>query len=88
MLEELPVLKVTERKFEAKPENAPKEDIREAVLQLEKEGEWEVIRVPEPYRLVKPNLEEIRKYLSKKHGTTKVVANVVISPAIQLLYSG
>ena len=53
MLEELPVLKVTERKFKAEPENAPTEDIREAVLQLEKEGEWEVSRVPEPYRLVK-----------------------------------
>jgi len=52
MLEELPVLKVINRKFEADPEKAPKEDIRDAVFQLEKEGEWEVIRVPEPFRTV------------------------------------
>ena len=38
-----------ERKFKPDPANAPTEDIREAIFELEKEGEWIVQRVPEPY---------------------------------------
>ncbi len=45
----LPVVKATDRKFEADPDNAPTEDIREELFQLEKEGELEVIRVPDNY---------------------------------------
>jgi heterodisulfide reductase subunit B len=66
MLEELPVLKVIDRKFEADPAKAPTEDIRDAVFQLEKEGEWEVIRVPEPYRLVKTKFGREKKIPEQK----------------------
>jgi heterodisulfide reductase subunit B2 len=45
----LPVLKAEDRKQNIDPKNAPKEDLRDAVLQLEKEGEWIVQKVPEPY---------------------------------------
>jgi len=39
----------TNRMFRWEPEEAPQEDVREAVLELEREGEWIVQRVPEPY---------------------------------------
>lgn len=39
----------TERVFHRDSEESPEEDIREAVLALEREGEWIVQRVPEPY---------------------------------------
>ncbi len=39
----------TTKTFRPDPEEAPEEDLREAVLQLEREGEWIVQRVPEPY---------------------------------------
>lgn len=39
----------SERGFKWNPEDAPTEDYHDAVLQLEREGEWEVQRVPEPY---------------------------------------
>lgn len=57
----LPVVKAVDRKFEAKPEEAPTEDIRDAVLQLEKEGEWIVPRVPEPYMEVKTKFGRTKK---------------------------
>lgn len=63
----LPVMKAVDRKFEANPEEAPKEDIRDAVLQLEKEGEWEVIRVPEPYMEVKTKFGRIKKNSGRKN---------------------
>ncbi|MDH5598240.1 MAG: heterodisulfide reductase-related iron-sulfur binding cluster [Cyclobacteriaceae bacterium] len=57
----LPVLKASERKFQADPDKAPKEDIREELFQLEREGELEVIRVPEPYMEVKTKYGRIKK---------------------------
>ena len=39
----------TRRTFTPDPEQAQDEDLREAVLELEREGEWIVQRVPEPY---------------------------------------
>ncbi|MHB8395569.1 MAG: heterodisulfide reductase subunit B, partial [Candidatus Dormibacteria bacterium] len=48
------------RKFERDPANAPTEDLREAVFELERQGEWVVQRVPEPY------LEVETKYGRKK----------------------
>ena len=57
----LPVAKAADRKFEADPNNAPTEDIRDAIFQLEKEGEWEVIRVPEPYMEVKTKFGRTKK---------------------------
>ncbi len=39
----------TQKTFRPDPREAPEEDVREAVLQLEREGEWIVQRVPEPY---------------------------------------
>jgi heterodisulfide reductase subunit B2 len=44
---DLPVLKAADRKPTIDPENAPKEDLREELFQLEKEGELEIIRVPD-----------------------------------------
>lgn len=46
--------------FKHTPETAPTEDYHDALFQLEKEGEWEVQRVPEPY------LEVETKYGRKK----------------------
>ena len=46
---DLPVLKATERKPTIDPDNAPKADLREEIFELEKEGEWIVQRVPEPF---------------------------------------
>lgn len=43
----LPIKKASERQFEADPNNAPKVDLREELFQLEKEGELEIIRVPD-----------------------------------------
>ncbi|MDH5400491.1 MAG: heterodisulfide reductase-related iron-sulfur binding cluster [Cyclobacteriaceae bacterium] len=57
----LPVAKAADRKFEADPNNAPTEDIRDAIFQLEKEGEWEVIRVPEPYMELKTKFGRTKK---------------------------
>ena len=45
----LPVLKAEDRKYTIDPDLAPKEDLRDEIFQLEKEGEWIVQRVPEPY---------------------------------------
>ena len=45
--------KAKDRKFEHDPVFAPNEDYHDIVDQLEKEGEWEVARVPEPYVEVK-----------------------------------
>lgn len=45
----LPVLKAEDRKNIIDPNNAPREDLREEIFQLEKEGEWIVQRVPEPF---------------------------------------
>ena len=45
----LPVLKANERKHVMDPEKAPNHDLRDEIFQLEKEGEWIVQRVPEPY---------------------------------------
>jgi heterodisulfide reductase subunit B2 len=44
---DLPVLKAADRKPTIDPDNAPKEDLREELFQLEKEGELEIIRVPD-----------------------------------------
>ncbi|MDH5474477.1 MAG: hypothetical protein OEX22_02180, partial [Cyclobacteriaceae bacterium] len=44
----LPILKAEDRKQIIDPANAPKDDLREELFQLEREGELEVIRVPEP----------------------------------------
>jgi heterodisulfide reductase subunit B len=46
---DLPVLKAADRKPTIDPANAPKEDLREELFQLEKEGELEIIRVPDNY---------------------------------------
>src|ERR1017187_944060 len=37
------------RPFPRDPANAPTDDLREAVFALERQGEWVVQRVPEPY---------------------------------------
>ncbi|HUZ00332.1 MAG TPA: heterodisulfide reductase-related iron-sulfur binding cluster [Thermomicrobiaceae bacterium] len=50
------------RTFTRNPDEAPTEDLRDAVFELEKEGEWIVQRVPEPY------IELITKY-----GRTKKI---------------
>lgn len=39
----------SKREFRRSPENAPTEDTRERVFELERQGEWIVHRVPEPY---------------------------------------
>ena len=44
---DLPVLKAADRKPTIDPENAPNVDLREELFQLEKEGELEIIRVPD-----------------------------------------
>ena len=43
----LPINKAEDRQFKADPNKAPTEDIREELFQLEKEGELEVIRMPD-----------------------------------------
>jgi len=45
----LPVLKADERKHSMDTEKGEKVDLSDAIFQLEKEGEWIVQRVPEPY---------------------------------------
>ncbi len=57
----LPVVKAADRKFEADPDKAPKEDLREELFQLEKEGELEVIRVPDNYIELKTKYGRIKK---------------------------
>ncbi len=57
----LPIIKASERQFEADPEKAPTHDLREELFQLEKEGELEVIRVPEPYMELKTKYGRIKK---------------------------
>jgi heterodisulfide reductase subunit B len=49
-----------ERGFKWDPKDAPTEDFHDAIFQLEKEGEWEVQRIPEPY------IEVETKYGRKK----------------------
>ena len=43
----LPITKASDRHFKIDPNDAPVKDLREELFQLEKEGELEVIRVPE-----------------------------------------
>jgi len=43
----LPIKKASEREFKADPNKAPKADLREELFQLEKEGELEIIRMPD-----------------------------------------
>ncbi|MCA8958189.1 MAG: heterodisulfide reductase subunit B, partial [Planctomycetes bacterium] len=43
------ILKPSSRTFVPDPGRAPTEDYHELIFELEKEGEWEVQRVPEPY---------------------------------------
>ncbi|RMD93693.1 MAG: heterodisulfide reductase subunit B [Calditrichaeota bacterium] len=61
----IPVHEVTkpakERGFAWDPDEAPKEDFHDAIFQLEKEGEWEVQRVPEPYIEVQTKYGRIKK---------------------------
>lgn len=45
----LPVRKADERTFKVDSENPRKNDLYDEIMQLEKEGEWIVQRVPEPY---------------------------------------
>jgi len=54
--------KAKDRKFVADPAEAPNEDFHDRLFELEKEGEWEVHRVPEPY------VEVLTKY-----GRTKKI---------------
>ncbi len=57
----LPVVKANERVFKITPEEAPTHDLRDELFQLEKEGELEVIRVPEPYMEVKTKYGRTKK---------------------------
>lgn len=59
---DIPILKAEDRKFKADPAKAPKEDLREALFQLEREGELEVQRVPDNYM-----------ELTTKYGRTKKI---------------
>jgi heterodisulfide reductase subunit B len=43
----LPITKASDRHFKINPNDAPVKDLREELFQLEKEGELEVIRVPD-----------------------------------------
>lgn len=43
------VKQAKDRQFIRDPEQAPTEDFHDILFELEKEGEWEVQRVPEPY---------------------------------------
>ncbi len=43
----LPITKASDRLFKVDPDKAPVKDLREELFQLEKEGELEVIRMPE-----------------------------------------
>ncbi len=51
----------SERGFKWDPNEAPTEDYHDAIFQLEKEGEWEVQRVPEPYIEVETKYGRIKK---------------------------
>ena len=53
--------KPKDREFVPDPSQAPTEDYHDAILQLEKEGEWEVQRVPEPYVEVKTKYGRAKK---------------------------
>lgn len=57
----LPVVKASERLYTINPDEAPTHDLREELFELEKEGELEVIRVPEPYMEVKTKYGRIKK---------------------------
>lgn len=57
----LPIVKAADRQFEADPENAPKDDLREELFQLEKEGELEVIRVPDNHIELKTKYGRIKR---------------------------
>ncbi len=65
MSEFIPLSVVTQgaknRKFEWDTENAPTEDYHEVLLQLEREGEIEIQRVPEPYIEVQTKYGRIKK---------------------------
>lgn len=51
----------TDRSFQWDPEEAPDEDIREAVLELGRQGEWIVQPVPEPYTLETTKFGRLKK---------------------------
>lgn len=53
--------KPKDREFAVDPTNAPTVDYHDAIFELEKEGEWEVQRVPEPYVEVKNKFGRIKK---------------------------
>lgn len=53
--------KAKDREFHRDPALAPNEDYHDAIFELEKEGEWEVQRVPEPYVEVKTKFGRIKK---------------------------
>ncbi len=55
------VKQAKDRQFVQDPSQAPTEDIHDIIFQLEKEGEWEVQRVPEPYMEVKTKYGRIKK---------------------------
>lgn len=55
------ISKAEDRKFVRDPEETPTEDTHDVILQLEKEGEWEVQRVPEPYIEVKTKYGRTKK---------------------------
>ncbi len=55
------VKQAKDRQFVQDPNKAPTEDIHDIIFQLEKEGEWEVQRVPEPYMEVKTKYGRIKK---------------------------
>lgn len=57
----LPVSKASERIFNLNPEQLQTHDLRDEILQLEKEGEWIVQRVPEPYMEVRTKLGRMKK---------------------------
>ena len=53
--------KAKDRRYESDPDIAPTEDYHELVDQLERDGEWEVQRVPEPYVEVSNRYGRIKK---------------------------
>ena len=53
--------KAKDRKYTPDPGEAPTEDYHEAVRELEKDGEWEVQRVPEPYVEVETKFGRTKK---------------------------
>ena len=48
-----------ERGFKWDPNDAPTEDYHDQIFELEKQGEWEVQRVPEPYIEVENSVQNL-----------------------------